>query len=201
MHIVKLKYLTYLLAFIAVYLGLYLVKNAWVTTLIYHAGMLMILIRTGMWKRLIRGWDAKWAFALIGGGLLVGITFLILTPIIAPSSISTDISSLGLTGISLMIWAVYFSLVNPFFEEAFWRGYLLSDKKGIAGSDIFFAGYHVFVLLLFLPAFWAIIEFVVLLFAAYLFRQCAIRTNGLVVPLLAHLITDIAVGLTIYRVL
>ncbi|MFH1916482.1 MAG: CPBP family glutamic-type intramembrane protease [Nanoarchaeota archaeon] len=197
----KLKYLAYLLPFIAVYFGLYLVKNAWVTTLIYHAGMLIILTNTGLGKRLIHGWHKKWALALIGGGLLVGIIFWILTPIIAPPSISTNISSLGLTGISLIVWAVYFSLVNPFFEEAFWRGYLLSDKKGIAGSDIFFAGYHVFVLILFIPVYWAILEFVILLSAAVLFRQCAIKTNGLVVPLLAHLTADIVVGLTIWLVL
>jgi membrane protease YdiL (CAAX protease family) len=194
------KYFLAALPFVAVFLGLYLFSNVWITTAVYHAGMLVTILISKDYRRLVQGWSTRWGL-LIAGGLGVGLFFLMLAPRLSPGDIGVRMDALGLHGASLMVWAVYFSLVNPFLEEAFWRGTLRSDRKGIAAGDLLFAAYHILVLALFLSWPWLAVEFAILVGAAYLFRQCARSTQGLLVPTLAHLAVDISVGLTIWLLL
>ncbi len=44
------------------------------------------------------------------------------------------------------LFIAYFSLVNPFFEEYFWRGVLGSNSKKLYIGDAAYAGYHILIL-------------------------------------------------------
>jgi hypothetical protein len=197
----NLKYALALLPFIAIIIGLYVFSNVWITTAIYHGGMLITILVTKSFKQVRKGWSAPWGRGLIGGSVGVGLFFLFLMPRIVPTTVGEQLVSLGLGTTALLVWIVYFSLVNPFLEEPFWRRTLGSDRKGIAASDVLYAGYHLLVLALFVTWPWLILEFIILLGAAYLFRQCVRATQGLLIPLLAHLIVDISVSVTIFLLL
>ena len=47
---------------------------------------------------------------------------------------------------SWLLFIAYFSLVNPFIEEYFWRGVLGSNTKKFYIGDLVYAGYHALVL-------------------------------------------------------
>ena len=88
---------------------------------------------------------------------------------------------------------IYFSTVQPFLEELYWRGYLESGRKYFSWTDLAFAGYHILVLAWFIKLPWLVIAFIVLAGAAYVWRYMAARLEGLIVPLLSHIIADVSI--------
>jgi membrane protease YdiL (CAAX protease family) len=100
---------------------------------------------------------------------------------------------LGLSGAPWLAFMVYYTLVNPFIEEWYWRGVLGSESRLPVASDVAFAGYHAVVLVAFIPAYWAALTAASLTGAAWLWRQLAARAGGLLVPVATHLLADLSV--------
>ena len=143
-----LKLISVAVPYLAVLVGLYILKNAWIAIGFYHFGIVLFLI-------------------------------------------AGDRNSLQ--GISWVFFMIYFSTVQPFLEELYWRDYLGSNQKYLSWTDLAFAGYHIFVLVWFIKLPWLVISFLVLTMAASGWRYVSNKFEGLSVPLLSHIVVDISI--------
>lgn len=174
-------------------------RSAWVAFLAYHAWMAIVVLlargsprRTSLPRWITGGWSSRQALALAVFGAASGPLLVALWPIAERVPLSTMLAELGLGGASLWIFAAWYVTVHPVLEEAFWRGRLLSRARGLAGTDVAFAGYHLLVLPLFLLPHWAAIAFPLLAATAWFWRQVALRGGGLAVVIASHAAAGIA---------
>ena len=184
--------------YIAVFIGLYVLKNAWVALGLYHLGIAMFLVADGRGKllRKIRsGWNPVAVAACAIVCALIGPAIFILWQYMQLGDVCLKVTlmNFGLNGLSWYVFIIYFSTVQPFLEELYWRGYLESNHKYLSWTDLAFAGYHVFVLAWFIKLPWLVVSFVVLSIAASAWRYIAHRFGGLAVPLFSHLLADISI--------
>ena len=189
--------------YLAILIGLFWARRAWVALLGFHAGMLAVL-----WierpaipvAKLFQKEDnlAVLAACVIAGGGS-GVLLYFLWPFLGNArSLPTYLASLGLTPAAWPVFLAYFCLVNPWLEEYFWRGYLDSPSKSIAGVDLFFAGYHLLVLYGILSLGWLLLTAVVLTLTAWLWRQTVRASGGLLIASLSHFAADLSVLLVAY---
>lgn len=168
----------------------------------YHLAILLILFlerqrETG--QILLKGNHYPIFFAAALSAASSGISLYIASPIMEiPSGLEASLAGLGLKGISWPIFILYYSLVNPFLEEWYWRGYLGSVSKKLVVSDVCYAGYHPLVLYRFLRWPWLVLEFLVLVGVAWIWRQIARRAGGLLIPVVSHLTADASLIIAIY---
>ena len=177
---------------------MYGLKSGWGAILGYHLGIVLLLSTTGGWpriKRLWTGWHTALGLTLVLICALSGLVIYLLWPLIQLDGIHLGqaLNEYGLTGNAWVGFVVYYAFVNPWLEELFWRGHFASRIRYPAIGDLFFAGYHVLVLILFVTWVWAVLAFLVLFVTARLWRYCVNQTNGLLIPALSHLIADISV--------
>ncbi|MCP4292053.1 MAG: CPBP family intramembrane metalloprotease [bacterium] len=183
------------IAYLAMIFGLHIFESAWLAFAIYHGLILIVMLGKGdrkYWRELFAGWDWKFGLGAVVFGLGGGLVLYFLAPYAGVDSglIQPVLNRLGLTGKAWLIFVFYHSLVNPFFEEAFWRGKLGSNSRRLILNDLFFAGYHLLVLLLFLDWPFLVLAFVVLVLAGWLWRQLRVRCGGLAVPVVSHMAAD-----------
>lgn len=192
-----IKKLAPLTPYIGIIAGLYILKSAWLALLFYHILILIILYsekELAQFLRLFKGGNFPSASLISLFGFGTGLLLYILWPSLGlQETLDRGLALLGLSGVSFYIWSLYFFLINPFFEEAFWRGYLGTSKQSITLNDAFFAGYHVLVLVLFIPASWTILAFCCITLASWLWRQAVKKYHGLLLPVLSHLSADISI--------
>jgi len=194
----RLSYLAIALPYAAVLLGLYVLRNAWATILLYHVGM-VALLRLGGQKGLLRavrqGWSAPAA-------VVIGIVFATggFLPALLWGTISREhvdlaetLASLHLSGLYWWVFAAYYVTVHPVLEEIFWRGYLPRAHRSPVVPDVAFAGYHMLVLCIFIKLPWVLVSFGVLWFASWSWRQLVARYSGLGVAIASHAAADLSV--------
>jgi len=122
MKTAQLKLISALVPYVAVLIGLYVLKNAWIAIGLYHFGITVFLItgdRNSLLKRVCTGWDSIIA--------VVGIVMSIMIfPIIfffwghmqlESISLKSALANFGLHGTSWFFFMIYFSTVQPFLEE------------------------------------------------------------------------------------
>ncbi|MCD4775537.1 MAG: hypothetical protein K8S15_05735 [Candidatus Aegiribacteria sp.] len=184
------RFLATLLPFCSIAAGIYLLHSAWCAILLYHSGILLILSgKRDIWRGVFSGWNS---FAGIGLSVLLagnGLLFILMWPLISlqPGILAESLSRLGLSGLSLLIFAVWYVTAHPVLEEVFWRKYLLSSSRWPALTDCAFAAYHVLVLLLFLRLSWVLISFLALTMTAWFWRMLALKYRGLAIPIVSHI--------------
>jgi len=185
--------------------GIYILKNILIATLLYHI-MLLICIygiaRFDIIKLFIKG--AKWplgpAFCL--SGLTAGGVILYLGPIarLEQVDLAKTLASLNLDRQWYLIYAVYACLVNPFLEEAFWRGCFKNNSLLPNPIDALFSGYHALVVIPVLRTPYIVLLFLAMLGVGWLFRILYRVTGGLLIPLLTHFVADIAILYAIWKI-
>ncbi len=195
----------HLIPYFAVLVGLYLFESAWLTLLIYHGSMLLVLWREknlSEFRNLFSGWSTPTGGGLFLFGLFAGATLFILGPRagIQAGLMDPVLVRLGLGGAAFLPFVLYHSMVNPWLEEVYWRGHLGSRSKRPIPGDLLFAGYHLLVLSMFMEWAWLVVAFLVLGFAAWLWRQIATRHNGLSVPALSHLAADGSILFVVWKI-
>jgi membrane protease YdiL (CAAX protease family) len=99
----------------------------------------------------------------------------------------------GLRGSAWIAFLVYYSFVNPWLEELFWRGLLARQTSFGWTSDLLYAGYHLFVLAPFITLPWLLFCFILLTATGAFWRFLTTRSDSLALPALTHLVADIAV--------
>lgn len=191
----RFRYLAVLLPFCSIVTGIYILHSAWCAILFYHVGILLIISgQRDTWRSVFSSWNS---LSGIGMSLLLagnGLLFILLWPLVSLQSdvLAESLSDLGLSGISLWIFAAWYVTVHPVLEEVFWRKYLLSSSRRPVLTDCAFAGYHVLVLLFFLRLPWVLVSFLALIVTAWLWRMLALRYRGLAIPIVSHMAASLS---------
>jgi hypothetical protein len=161
--------------YITVWLGLYIIGNAWAAILGYHAGIILLVSLAGAWPPLcgFRTATPPWQVLLFGlAGCAAGVMLYFLWPFIHVSPRLTDaLLNWGLTPRAWPIFIAYSALVNPWLEEIYWRGWLGNAARTPMIHDAFFAGFHLVVLAPFFPFAWLVAAFLVLAVSGWMWRQ------------------------------
>ena len=197
----KVSVLLFLIPYLAMIVGLHLLGSAWVSFLIYHGLVLLVVWGDGELRRdLVRGWQAKVGMAAIGFGIAGGVMMFMLAPYAGIDAVLINpvLAKLGLAGAGWLLFVIYHTFVNPWFEEILWRGKLGRDSRRPVVEDALFAGYHVLVLVLFLDVVWIALAFVVLTIAGWIWRQLRRQYGGLLLPVLSHLAADGSIMAVVY---
>ena len=201
-----MKPLAALVPYIAVLLGMKLLHNAWVTILLYHAGILLFLgLRrpSNLWKRVKGGLKTPLLFPSIGICAMAAPVVYFMWPWFAASETNLPewLAVYGLTGAAWLLLIPYFSIVHPVLEEIHWRGIAPEIVRGFCWQDFLFAGYHVLVLheLIFWP--WLIMIFVILAGSSFFWRWAADRFGGYGLPVLTHAAADTGVIVAAYFIM
>jgi membrane protease YdiL (CAAX protease family) len=197
------KWLLPILPYIAVVMGMYLFKNAWVALLGFHASILILLaivhpdIPVSI---LFKSKSPKWILISVlvcstsGFGLYFLWDLFGITP-----DLSAQLFSMGLKSpTSWLLFITYFSLVNPFIEEYFWRGYLGSNTKKFYVGDLVYAGYHGLVLLGKVQPVMTILAVVGLTSVGWFWRQISREDEGLLAAVLGHIVADFSILFVVY---
>jgi membrane protease YdiL (CAAX protease family) len=187
-----------LLLYCGVLSGMFLFESGWAAILGYHAAICLVLTLSRGWPAaaaLQRGWNPLFGAGMTAVCLVSGVAIFLLWPFIHLEGVvlSEGLRRLGLHGMWWWVFVAYYSLVNPWLEELFWRGWYPDQLRRPMIADALFAGYHVFVLLVFVQTFWALVAFFVLSSTAFVWRWFARRTKGLLVPVASHMAADISV--------
>jgi membrane protease YdiL (CAAX protease family) len=199
----NLRKLAPLLPYLLMSIGLLLLHNAWIALVSYHAGIVALLSVEDQWPRqppALPKREIGLACGAVIFGLLGGILLYFLWPLLGiPRDLGTTLTRDGLGGGRWIWFIVYFSIVNPGLEEVYWRGYLGSASTAVVLNDFLFSGYHLVVLGQFLKLPWLLLAFLVLSAAAWLWRQVARLSGGLLLPVVSHFAADLTVILVIYH--
>jgi len=198
-----MKWLTPILPYLAVGLGLFWFHNAWSALLGFHLGIMIAL-----WlakpdiplKILFKSNDIRWGILSIILCSSSGISLYFLrTSLGVVSDLPSQIESFGLTSWTWPIFITYFILVNPLIEEYFWRGYLGSPTKGLYLSDFLYAGFHGLILMGKMQTSAIVYSLSALVVAGWLWRQLAREDKGLLAPILGHMAADFTILLAVYQ--
>jgi membrane protease YdiL (CAAX protease family) len=198
MKTARLKLISALVPYVAVLVGLYVFKNAWIAIGLYHFGIVLFLIasdRNSLLKKIRTGWNPTMAAAGVGMSVMIFPVVFILWEHMRLENVqlNTALADFGLHGTSWFFFMIYFSTVQPFLEELYWRGFLESNHKYVSWTDLAFAGYHILVLAKFIELPWLAAAFVILTMAAYGYRYFVSRLEGLITPLLSHIVADVSI--------
>jgi membrane protease YdiL (CAAX protease family) len=186
--------------YVAIFVGVHVVQNAWVAILLYHATMAAILMAdtpAGLVRAVRSGWNARAAVAGVAACAGSGILIYLLWPYIRleGATMQETLSRLGLEGTSWLVFGVYFVTVHPLSEELGWRCYRVPAAKRPHWTDAAFAGYHILVLVLFVKPPWVLVAFAVLALSSWGWRWLVRRQGGLGVVLVSHAAADLSVFL------
>lgn len=184
--------------YITVSLGLYLFKSGWASILLFHLGIVVVLALARyryLGKMLSTGSDYLVMLLAVVISALGGLFIFLLWPMLKLEGLilGAEMAKIGLQHTPWILFIFYYFTVNPILEELFWRGYLGSPSLKPAGSDIWYAGYHVLILVIFVEWYWIALSFVILVGAGWAWRQLARMYHGLTIPILSHAAADAAI--------
>lgn len=111
------------------------------------------------------------------------------------TELGTSLMRYDLQDLSWSVFMVYFVVVHPILEEIFWRDFLLRTNGSTSSwwYDIAFGIYHFFVLILFIKIIWAIAVFLILVMVSRIWKEIAVKNNGLLIPVVSHIAADLSV--------
>jgi hypothetical protein len=192
------------LPYLAVWAGLYWFKNAWLALIGFHAAMLFVL---GIARPeipiniLFRSRHPRWILSGMGLSASCGIAIYYLHSFLGiADDLSSQLEQIGLNRSTWPMFIAYFSLVNPFVEEYFWRGFLGSDAKGLHVGDLFYAGYHGLVLIGKIHPLMIFLALAGLIFIGWFWRQIRRTDDGLLIPVFGHLTADLSILISVYLI-
>jgi hypothetical protein len=192
-----------ILPYLAVWVGLYLFKDAWFALTGFHAAILLVLavMRPNVPVNILfKSKSRQWVLinVLICSISGVGLYFLWDWFRIVPD-LPAQLSSMGLdSSVSWFEFIAYFSLVNPFVEEYFWRAVLGSNSKRFYIGDLVYAGYHAVVLWGKVPPLVVLFAVITLTSAGWFWRQSAREDEGLLAAVLGHMVADFSILMVVY---
>ena len=198
-----MKWIAPLLAYLAVGIGLYAFHSAWGALLGFHAAIIISLPMAKPaipLKILTTNKNIPWILlsVLLCGGSGV-ILYLLRDKFGFASDFPAQVASLGLNESNWILFISYFSLVNPFLEEYFWRGWLGGNTKSLHRSDFLFAGFHALILIGKVQTGSILFALGVLVLAGWFWRQVYRADDGLLAPVLGHMAADLTILVAVYR--
>jgi hypothetical protein len=198
-----MKWLTPILPYLAVAIGLSWIHHAFWALLGFHAAILvsLLFVRSSVpLSVLLKSKDIRWVIlsALLCGSSGISLYFL-LSYFGIVNDLSRLVEAFGLTRSTWPLFITYFTLVNPFIEEYFWRGYLGSPTKHLYPSDFLYAGFHGLILAGKMEFSAVLYSLIVLVLAGWFWRQLARANGGLLAPVLGHMAADFTILMAVYR--
>jgi len=198
-----MKWLTPVLPYLAVGIGLFWVHQAWLALLGFHFAIIvsLLLARSRIpVKLLFRSNDLRWVALSVllcsSSGIFL---YFFRSSFGVIGNLPGQTESFGLTKDTWFAFITYFVFVNPMVEEYFWRGYLGSTTKGLYISDFLYAGFHALILWDKVQPGSVIYSLIMLVLAGWFWRQIAREDQGLLAPLLGHMAADLTILLAVYR--
>ena len=196
------KWLTPILPYLAVWAGLFFLKSAWFTLIGFHISILIALavirphIPIGV---LFKSNHSKWILISVLFCSTSGIGLYFLWDVFGTvGDLPLRLQSIGLNSSSWFAFIAYFSLINPFVEEYFWRGVLGSQSKKLHVGDVIFAGYHALILWGRVHPLSILFAVIILVSAGWLWRQISRKDGGLLAAVLGHMTADFSILMVIY---
>jgi len=199
-----MKWLTPVLPYLAVGLGLFWFRNAWIALIGFHIAILasVLLARSQVpIQILFKSSDARWlllSILLCGSS---GISLHFLRPYFGiTNDLSVQTQTLGLTRSAWPGFIAYFVSVNPFIEEYFWRGLLGNPTPRLYISDFLYAGFHALILIGKMPIGAILYSLAALVLAGWFWRQVGREDKGLLAAVLGHMAADLTILLAAYQI-
>lgn len=198
-----MKWLTAVLPYLAVGIGLFWVEQAFLALLGFHLAIIFSLLlaqSTVPVGTLFKSNDVRWSIlsVLLCGSSGISLYFLVRFFGLR-ADLSAHVESLGLTASTWPIFLTYFVLANPFVEEYFWRGYLGSPTMSLDLSDFLYAGFHGLILWRSVQPAFIVYSLIFLMVAGWFWRQLARINGGLLASVLGHMAADFTILMAIYR--
>jgi len=198
-----MKWIAPTLAYLAIGIGLFVFRSAWSALLGYHVAIIVSLLIAQPnvpIKILLASNNFKWIFLNI---LLCGSSGVVLYFLWDVFGFANDLAeqvrALGLNTSNWILFIAYFSLINPFVEEYFWRGYLGRKSKSLHITDFVYAGFHGLVLINKVQTGSILFCLCMLVLAGWFWRQIYREDNGLLAPVLGHMAADFTILAAVYR--
>jgi membrane protease YdiL (CAAX protease family) len=197
-----MKWIAPALAYLTIGLGMFKFHNAWSALLGFHLAILVSLLiaRPNIpVSILLKSTNIKWillSMLLCGSS---GLTLYFLWDKFgAANDLPAQVQALGLNPTTWIPFIVYFTLINPFVEEYFWRGYLGNPTKGFYLYDFIYAGYHALILFGKVSMSAVLFALFVLVSTGWFWRQIAREDQGLLAPVLGHMAADLTILMAVY---
>ena len=198
-----MKWLTPLLPYLAVWIGVFWLQNALAALPGFHAAIVLSLLLARSSVPLKALFKSKNIRRVILSVLVCGssgISLYFLWPYLgAIDDLPGQMEMFGLTRASWPLFIAYFVLVNPLIEEYFWRGYLGSPTGRLYPSDFFYAGFHGLILMNKVQTGALLYSLGILVLAGWFWRQLARVDEGLLAPVLGHMAADFTILMAVYR--
>jgi membrane protease YdiL (CAAX protease family) len=198
-----MKWIAPILAYLAVGIGLFVFHSAWGALLGFHTAIIVSLLIARPNAPVTVLFKSKNVKLIILNILLCGssgVTLYFLWDSFGFSSdLSEQVEALGLNASNWLMFIAYFTLVNSFVEEYFWRGYLGSKTKSLHSSDFLYAGFHALILVNKVHTYSIIFALTTLVLAGWFWRQIAREDDGLFAPVLGHMAADFTILMTVYK--
>jgi membrane protease YdiL (CAAX protease family) len=196
------KWLAPVLPYLAVWAGLFLFNSAWGALIGFHLAILfsLFVFRASIpMSLLFKSNYPKWILASIIVCGLSGIGLYLFWGMFGIyNNLPEQLESIGLRSSSWFPFITYFSLVNPFAEEYFWRGFLGSDTKISYAGDFVYAGYHAIILWGKIQPMSVLFALILLTAAGWFWRQIYRDDEGLLAPVLGHAAADFTILVCLY---
>jgi len=197
-----MKWIAPTLAYLAIGIGLLIFHSAWGALLGFHLailGSLLVAKPNIPLAIFFKSTNFKWILLSLLLCESSGITLYYAWHVFrfAPD-FSTQVAAWGLNKHNWIQFITYFTLVNPFVEEYFWRGYLASDVKSLHLTDFVYAGYHAMIIINKIHLLSVVYSMGVLVTAGWLWRQIKREDQGLLAAVLGHMAADFTILLAVY---
>jgi hypothetical protein len=198
-----MKWRTPILPYLAVGLGIFWFRNAWIALIGFHMAILVAVLvarsRVPI-QILFMSSDARWLLlsVLLCGSS--GVSLHLLRPYFGiTSDLSSQVETLGLTKSAWPSFIGYFVLVNPFVEEYYWRGVLGNTTSRLYSSDFLYAGFHALIMIGKIQISAIVCSLIVLVIAGWFWRQIGREDKGLLAAVLGHMAADLTILLAVYQ--